>query len=520
MLTYHQIWDSLQLDVTSIESGPNDHRAFSWVVSLDYHKPKTSLEKVRLHRLSRGLPYHDMKPPLGVHAIKVDSFRVRMLLKKSPTAKLLDIGPTKHETVDGKHESTIFDGESLFHDSDADFVGEQSLCLDIEAESNDFDHLQYLDVPSDNHERQDFNIPMANAGHAYLTPPPSQEDAEDNRAKSVLDQHQNVSDHVSAETLLSSLETGLMHVMCALPNRKSRTNIIVSNEDFNSLAVIAPALWVPNYHRSLSERAVFLPTISHAIAKVSGHRSAKLGLRVKSWQLCHRYPHLGKGIISASATARTNEVQEVLSASLWTEMTAGLNDLGAAKRSQPFRNAFELSGEVDASRHMDDMLDEMEMDCGSEGTCFDESDFEDLLDEASDAEDNESTYNRSSSDIGDMRDSWPTEAFGDRLPNRWNSEHPSRLDPPGGLVVDSSKLDKSDHCDVLGSEDGGHEGGCGSHRDISQRQDGSGRDHDSTSLRCPDMEYGGSDVEDMLLWEWGDVGAAGPCGQAEFHHGF
>jgi hypothetical protein len=514
MLTYHQIWDSLRLDVTSIETGPNDYRVFSWLVSLDYSEQEISSKKMRLHKLSPGLPYHDTKPPLGVNAIKVEGFRVKMLLKKSTTAIPPEPGLTKVEAVDRGHESTTFDGESLFHDPDADVADEQSLCFDTEAESCDFDRLQVSDVSSGNHEQQDCNTPVANGSCAYLTPPPSQEDAQDSRMKSVLDQHQHVFGTVCAETLLSSLEVGLRHVMCALPNRKSRTNIIVSNEDFTSLAVIAPALWVPNYHRSLSERAVLLPTISHAIAKVSGHSSAKLGLRVKSWQLSHRYPHLGKGIFSESAIAETSEVQDALSASLWAGMTASLNDIGAAKQSQPFRNAFEFTHEVDTSRHTEDMLDGMEMDCGSEGTCFDGSDFDDLLEEASDAEDHESTCNWSVSDIGDMRDSWSTEAL-DRLPNRWNSEHPSRLDPDGSLVVDSPKLDESDHCDVLGSEDGGLGGDCGSHREIGQRQDGSGRDHDSTSLLCPNVDFEGSEAEDMLLWYWGDVAAEGPSGQAD-----
>jgi hypothetical protein len=518
LLTYHQIWDSLGLDVTSIESGPNDDRAFSWAVSLDYNEQKTTPEKVRLHKLSPELPYHDTKPPLGVHAIRVEAFHVKMLLKKSSTTAPCKPGPTKHKGVDRDCNSTAFDGESLFHNHDLDITDDQSPCFDIDAESYDADRSQYLSVPSESHGRQVCSIPLADGSCAYLTPPPSQEKEEDKREESVVVQSQHDPNHVYAKTLLSSLETGIRHITCKLPNRKSRTNVVVTNEDFKSLDMIAPALWVPGYHQSLSERALFIPTISHAIAKVSGHGSAKLGLRVKAWQLSHRYPHLGKGIFSTSVTARTNEVQEALSASLWTEMTAGLHDIGAAKRSQPFRNAFEFPGEVDASRHMEDMLDETAMDCGSEGTSFDESDFENLLDEASDAEDYESTYNWSVSDIGDMRDSWSTEAL--RLPDRWNSEHPSRLDPEGGLVVDSSKLGESDHCDVLWSEDGGDRGDRGSHREIGQRRDGSGGDHDSTSLLCPDMEYGESDVEDMLLWDWGDVGAGNPSGQAGLQHRF
>lgn len=506
MLTCHQIWESLGLDVTSIETRPSDHRAASWILSLDYSEQTVSPEKVKLHKLSPGLPYHDTKPPPGVHVIKVEAFRVKIILEKPHIATPSPSGLRKIDDVTHEHENSPFDGESLFNNHGT--AEEEHLGLDNDEEFWHSGSVQCSTAPHEIYERQDCDKTATDGSYAYLTPPASQEEKESSNSDRVLNSFQHMAGHISVENLLSTLETGLRHVMCKPPTRKSKVNVIVSNEDFDSLPAVAPALWVPDYHRSLSERAVFLPTISHAIANVSGHSSAKSGLGIKAWQLSHRYTHLGKETFSASVAPKTNEVQDALSASLWTEMAAGLNYTKTGKQSQPFHDSFESTHEVDAFQDTEDMLDEAQMECGSDGTC-DESEFEDLLDVASDADDDDdhSSCNWSVGDIGDMCAPGSTEALEHRLPNRWNSEHPSRLDPDFSMVDNSPKLDESNPRGVAGLGDGG-EGGCnGSHREISQQWDDSYLAHDSTTLQYLKMEGEGFEAEDMLLWDVGVVGA-------------
>lgn len=495
MLTRHQIWKSLGLDVTSIETGPSGSQATSWTVSLDYSEHRLSPEKVKPHKLSPDLPYHDIKPPLGVNVIKIQAFRVKMLLETSPTATSSKTGLCKHDGIYPEDENTTFGRESLFFNGDS--ADDGHFCFDIDAETCDTDNVQYLTVPCDDDGRQDVNISTADGSCAYLTPPSSQEKEVCSHGESVLYPLHDLAYHPRTETLLFSLETGLRHVMCNLPNYKSKTNVIVSNEDFDPFPAIAPALWVPNYHQSLSDRAVFLPTISQAIANVSGHGSAKLGLRIKARQLSHRYPHLGEEVSSASAAATTNETQTALSASLWTEMTAGLNNANTAQQLRQLLDTFESTREVGIVRDAEDMLDGAATDCGSDETS-DDSDFEDLINMAKDADD-ESTCDWSVSDNGHTSDSCSTKEFRDNLPSPWDLEDPSLFDPDCGMAADNPELDESVPREVGRAGDDGGGDYTGSHREVGQGWNGSDHVHDSMTLQYPQKAKTESEAENMLM---------------------
>ena len=499
--------------MTSVETRPGNSRAISWIISLNYSERVVSSEKVKLHRLAQDLPYHDMKPPSGVRVIEIEAVHVRIVLMNPPTAAVPrpDIG--KQGCVDSRFEDSAFDEESLFCDVDG---ADQDLLAFDDLGACDHDHLQNPAQATDESELQDSNGSASDTSCPYLTPPPSQEATEEPLQASDSDPIQHTTHHVNVEALMSSLETGLRHVMCRPSSRTSKANIIHSNEDFDSLPIIAPALWEPDYHKSLSERAVFLPTISHAIANVSGHNSATLGLKVKAWQLSHRHPHKGGETITPSASLSTNEVQEAISVDLWAAIASGLNHTRTAKRSRSLHDVFESTDGAVALGDAEPMLDETVTDCGSDGIC-DESEFEDLLDMASEADD-VSMCDLAISETGDMCVSTLTEAFGDtlhRLPNRWTSEHPSRVDPGSILFEDCTELHENDSCGVLGSgvEEGG--GSFGSHREISQCWSGSDPAHDSEVLQYPETAGAGSDSEDMLLWHLGDAGVKSPNGQVD-----
>lgn len=481
--------------MTSVETCSSDRRT-TWLTSLDYGQHAVSPAKVKLHKLSPDLPYHDIKPPPGVSVIKVEAVHVKMFLGRSSVATLLEPGLCEQDRVDTSDENVPFDKESLFCSIDA-AANEGQLCSSNEAGLCDFDCLQSSTLVRGKSEQQ-INSTYATIGScAYLTPPPSQETKEERLEEPATASTQQTIHHVSAETLMTSLEIGLRHVMCGAPNRKSKANTITSNEAFDCLPVVAPALWVPKYHRTLSERAVFLPTISHAIANVSQHRSAKFDLKVKGWQVSHRYPHDGKETFSASEGDSTVEVQKALSVALWAAMTVGLNDTKNAKLTRVLRDAFRFANEADAPQDAEAMLDEIAEDCVSDGTC-DESDFEDIFDLASEAND-ESIGDWSIGEIGDIHARCLSEELEDRLVDRWDPEHPSLLDPGSGMTNDETELYDCDPFGDLETGDGDGGDSTGSHREVGPSWHGSNRGHDTNALQYPEPESEGSCAEDMLL---------------------
>ena len=430
-----------------------------------------------------------------------------MLLRNAPVEKALKHASRKQVHDDSGNEDLTFDEENLFCDMET--TSEEQLCPDDGAGIGHFDHMQSSTLQPDNLEQQ--------SSDAYLTPPPSQETREERKQDPGTEGEQHTTHRVSTETIMTSLETGLRHAMCKAPSRNSKAHTVTSNEDFDCLPAVAPALWAPDYHKSLSDRAVFLPTISHAIANVSKHSSAGSGLKVKAWQLSHRYPHDGKAVLSPGASLSTNEVQEAISMDLWAAMASGLSKTSTAKQSRPLRHLFESTHEADALADAEPMLDEIATDCGSEATC-DESDFEDLLDMASEADDG-SICDFAVGDTGDvcMLVTTGTEAlFCERLPSRWNPEHPSRLDPDFDLFEEGAELYEGEPWGVLGPGDGGDGGSFGTHRGSGQCWSGFGLGHDSDALQCPETAGVEPDADDMLLWDLGDSGARSLRGNVEF----
>ena len=229
--------------------------------------------------MALDIPYHDVKPPSGIPVIRVEGIRIKMLLGKPLASGTPKLDSCERTCADREGENMDCHDEILFRTAN-----EEHLSSDIKAESGVDNSLRSCEA----YLEQEHNRPAAESSYAYMTPPPSQEMKEQSRKEPIVCPVQETVSHLSAEAVLSAIETGLRHTMRKLPSRMSRTNIITSNEDFASLVEIAPALWLPEYHKSVAERAVFLPTISRAIVNVSRNQSASLGLRVKAWQLSNR----------------------------------------------------------------------------------------------------------------------------------------------------------------------------------------------------------------------------------------
>lgn len=164
-------------------------------------------------------------------------------------------------------------------------------------------------------------------------------------------------------------------------------------------------------------------------------------------------------------------------------MASELINTRTAKQSRPLRDLFKSIHGADGLGDAEVMLDEIDTDYESDTTC-DESDFEDLLGATSDADDG-SICNLSVCDTGDVCSSPWTEAPSDRLPSRWNPEHPSRLGPDFDMFEDSTELHEGDPCGKPGSEYGADGHSFGTHREISQCWHGSDFDHDSVVLQFP-----------------------------------
>jgi hypothetical protein len=251
----------------------------------------------------------------------------------------------------------------------------------------------------------------------YMTPPSSQGALQQPQGDSALTSTTLQTQRIFTGDVLQVLEAGLKHATSKLPPRKIKSVTVSSNESFKSLSSIAPALFAPDYHRSVSSRAVLIPTISHAIANVSSRASTISGLGEKVRQLARRqFREFGQDGPS-NVRAAANELQKSLSVQIWYGMTSNLSSAASTRKPQLFFDVAESGDHADAHWKMDEMLDGVETDqesCGS----YDKSDFEDLDDTLSGFDEQDVD---GFDELESMRSSW-SDGVEDLWTDHWDVE--------------------------------------------------------------------------------------------------
>lgn len=210
---------------------------------------------------------------------------------------------------------------------------------------------------------------------AYLTPPSSQKKSERSQSSMSTGSQKGHCSKLIVKGLMTILETGLRHAVRGTPARRSSSTRVISNEDFKCLSALAPALWMPECHRSVSNRAVFLPTLSHAISNVARNCSTSAGLHNKVQELVRRRQH-GNSALQSNEIVHTNS-QAAVSVGLW-HLVASNSQKRSAKQLRSFSVHAEIGNTLTPSKMIDDLLDDAESE---PDFCQDSdgSDFEDLL---------------------------------------------------------------------------------------------------------------------------------------------
>jgi hypothetical protein len=348
----------------------------------------------------------------------------------TPTLNALARRPVPINIFDRDPEEEL-DADMLFSANDAPDETWSSLFFDDadpdDIECNDLHTYsiveQDVDITSDfgtrNPELQTSDGFAPQQGCPYITPPSSQGSLGQSQNESKLKPVSLQAQRISTADVLQVVVAGLKYATSKSPARKVKSATVSSNEGFKSLSSVAPALWVPDYHRSVSSRAVLIPTISHAIANVSSRASTNLGLSAKVRQLARQQSRNVNSEGSSNAHLRARELQDPLSVKIWQEVTSVLSSTAVARKLQPFSDVAEPNEHADAYESMEDMLDENATDQESCRSC-DDSDFEDLDDTLSEFNDEVAGEIDYLSELGSTHSAW-IDDLKDCLVDHWDS---------------------------------------------------------------------------------------------------
>ncbi|KAG9684287.1 hypothetical protein KCU95_g13107, partial [Aureobasidium melanogenum] len=172
----------------------------------------------------------------------------------------------------------------------------------------------------------------------------------------------------------------------ALTNLSSKTLTgvkIIEKSSFKHLDDICPAMWSPDHLEALASRAVFLPTISHAM-------SNSISQRAQSTTLKEKLKEIARQECVATSHRQHPEpqaIQQAVSIRLWRLMQRRLRDPSAGKKLKSIRIADTVLPSSELDEDADNILSFEEEDgrhdyCQSEDVLElnDEEDEEDLLD--------------------------------------------------------------------------------------------------------------------------------------------
>jgi len=238
-----QTWKHLYLAVSSIEttapSSNNDQRI---AILFDTIEDESDKDNRLLHKLNNGVPLHDVRPPQGITSLRLEGVYLGLTILNQLTAS-----SSKQDAagnVEAGHQAALTTPDSACYES-------PSIAGDAV--------LQY---PQES---------------AYLTPPSSQEDRV--QLATHTQKHHLPCSEISDKSLAEFCKPQIVNmIMLALETvflggrSKSTGMEVISSDGFQHLTSMVPELWNRRFHREVSRRTTFLPTVSRALTNM-GHLS-------------------------------------------------------------------------------------------------------------------------------------------------------------------------------------------------------------------------------------------------------
>jgi len=223
------------------------------------------------------VPFYDVRPPAGVRTRALESVYLGMdvaLPAKHKRPKLPDTNqPQIHTSLS---QSTA--GREL-EEEFSDLCGSES--------ESDFDDLLFDNdgSPEDTGScelRYLSASPSIDTRTACVTLPATP----NKRSSSSANSESATTTHTEADSILALVDAGLRLAISDTSKRLGKDIRVRGAQRLKRLKDVAPALWSPGYLPSVADRAVFLPTISHALSTVASKASYDAGRQRKFAHLC------------------------------------------------------------------------------------------------------------------------------------------------------------------------------------------------------------------------------------------
>ena len=317
------MWQQLYMSTTSAETTPGPEHEL--IIHLKHEDMKRS--KRQLHKLAVDVPFYDVKPAAGICVTGIDTVQLDMCIRRRPRRKRRKLektvgdsfaigAPSMHLSAaalpsvdsDSPMSQMTKHGDSFAEPRDLPLDAEECL-FEQDQVNEDWDGMEMLfeaDAEDDKFESL----------------PSSQTSSLLKRASSEAELDTNA-ERTSLAAVMMLVDAALRLAISQSPTRLAKGVNVTRYESVRRLADTFPAMWSPGYLPAVSSRAVFIPTISHALNSVCGSTARRRNSERNAQGL---------------ANHRLDERR------LWQTLQTGLYDSQAARRLQPIRSPEDLPG--------------------------------------------------------------------------------------------------------------------------------------------------------------------------------
>ncbi|TKA76792.1 hypothetical protein B0A55_05836, partial [Friedmanniomyces simplex] len=327
--TKKQVLESLATGIrdakaaTSVESTASDTTGLHLVtLSLAYCERDAKQQRRCMHKLGVDVPFYDVKPPACVQSCALEVVHLAMNVTLPPKYKRPKFSddvqslayarcspctiPVELSNLPSAAEKLV--EEDNVHlcdpDSDSDFDDILFECYSTAGGAGDCDHLHLATTST-----VDPTPACLASTAAHLK-----------RSRCPTDLEPVNETQIEANAILELVDAAIRLAISERSKRLGKTIRVRGGKRLKRLRDVAPTIWSPGYLPSIADRAIFLPTISHALRTVASKTSHNKGLRRKVAKLCP--PNL-------------DDPQTSLSAHLWRMLQEGEYASKPARRLKP-----------------------------------------------------------------------------------------------------------------------------------------------------------------------------------------
>ncbi|KAJ9642474.1 hypothetical protein H2201_006984 [Coniosporium apollinis] len=286
--------------------------------------------------LSSGGSFADVKPPDGVEQIALEAINLKLRIdRKKPARKRRKRCPSTGPSSElgNSQEGACFESleeaasQSSLYEDDMLLLDEPLLCTSRPEDLLWEEERQAMDIS--NHVVK--NTPNLSKRTAAASNPDDEADGEEGES-------------VASHQLTQLVDAALRLTICERPN-KLPAGIKFKKTDLAArLSEFAPALWSPEYLPAMSQRAVFLPTIAHALSHSLYKNARSASLQSKIEMLATKCAESAEENQSAKETASqmtaplsASSAYHAISVKLWQLLQRELFDEKAARRLKPLK---------------------------------------------------------------------------------------------------------------------------------------------------------------------------------------